>query len=55
MMPLLLRRLAATLVTLLVASMIIFGMLDMMPGDAAETLVGDSASQASSLRYYVDS
>jgi ABC-type dipeptide/oligopeptide/nickel transport system permease component len=40
----LLRRLGGTLVVLVVVSVIIFVMLDVTPGDAAETLIGDSAS-----------
>jgi peptide/nickel transport system permease protein len=42
----LLRRLGSTLVVLVVVSVIVFVMLDVTPGDAAETLVGESASEA---------
>ena len=41
----LLRRLGGTLLVLLVVSFIIFAALDIIPGDAAEAMVGDSASQ----------
>jgi ABC-type dipeptide/oligopeptide/nickel transport system permease component len=39
-----LRRLGGTLVVLLAVSLIVFVMLGATPGDAAETLIGDSAS-----------
>ena len=47
------RRAAGLLLALLVVSMLIFVLLDHTPGDAAETLVGDSASaeQLESLRH----
>lgn len=38
------RRLGGTLVVLVAVSLIVFVMLDVTPGDAAETLAGDSAS-----------
>jgi peptide/nickel transport system permease protein len=41
----LLRRLVGTLIVLLVVSFVIFAALDTIPGDAAEAMVGDSASQ----------
>jgi peptide/nickel transport system permease protein len=41
----LLRRLGGTLLVLLVVSFVIFVALDVTPGDAAEAMVGDSASQ----------
>ena len=41
----LLRRLGGTVLVLLVVSFVIFVALDVTPGDAAEAMVGDSASQ----------
>jgi len=41
----LLRRLVGTILVLLVVSFVIFAALDTIPGDAAEAMVGDSASQ----------
>jgi ABC-type dipeptide/oligopeptide/nickel transport system permease component len=41
----LLRRLGGTLLVLLAVSFIIFAALDVIPGDAAEAMVGESASQ----------
>jgi len=41
----LLRRLVGTILVLLVVSFVIFAALDVIPGDAAEAMVGDSASQ----------
>jgi peptide/nickel transport system permease protein len=41
----LLRRLVGTLIVLLVVSFVIFAALDTIPGDAAEAMVGESASQ----------
>ena len=41
----LMRRLAGTILVLLVVSFVIFAALDVIPGDAAEAMVGDSASQ----------
>ena len=38
------RRLGGTLAVLVAVSLIVFVMLDVAPGDAAETLVGDAAS-----------
>ena len=41
----LLRRIGGTILVLLAVSFVIFAALDVTPGDAAEALVGDSASQ----------
>lgn len=41
----LLRRLSGTVLVLLIVSFVIFAALDVTPGDAAEALVGESASQ----------
>ncbi len=46
MLPKIARRLLATLLVLLVSSLVAFVILDAAPGDAARTLVGESASQA---------
>ncbi|MCD6291002.1 MAG: ABC transporter permease [Anaerolineae bacterium] len=44
MLGYMLRRLAGGLIVLLVVSFLVFGALDVAPGDAADVLVGDSAS-----------
>lgn len=41
----LLRRLAGTVLVLLAVSLVIFAALDVIPGDAAEAMVGDTASR----------
>lgn len=45
MLPFLLRRLLSAILVLIVVSFVTFVLLDIMPGDAAETLVGDFASE----------
>ncbi len=45
MTGILLRRIAGTILVLLAVSFVIFAALDVTPGDAAEALVGESASQ----------
>ncbi len=42
--PFLLRRLATFAATLAVASLVVFGVLELLPGNAAEVILGDSAT-----------
>jgi len=42
--PFLLQRLFSFVLTLVVASMVVFGMLEMLPGNAAELMLGESAT-----------
>ncbi len=43
----LLKRLAALTLTLLVASMVVFAVLELLPGNAAEVILGDTATPES--------
>ena len=45
--PFLLQRLASLLLTLGVASLVVFGMLELLPGNAAEVILGDTATPES--------
>ena len=45
--PFLLKRLATLLLTLMVASMVVFAMLELLPGNAAEMMLGDTATPES--------
>ena len=45
--PFLLKRLATLLLTLTVASMVVFAMLELLPGNAAEMMLGDTATPES--------
>jgi peptide/nickel transport system permease protein len=47
MMLFLLKRLATFMATLLVASVVVFAMLELLPGNAAELMLGDSATPES--------
>ena len=45
--PFLLKRLATLLLTLMVASMVVFAVLELLPGNAAELMLGDTATPES--------
>ena len=45
--PFLLKRLATLVLTLLVASMVVFAVLELLPGNAAEVILGDTATPES--------
>ncbi len=45
--PFLLKRLATLLLTLIVASMVVFAVLELLPGNAAEVILGDTATPES--------
>ena len=42
--PFLLRRLATFIATLMVASVVVFAVLELLPGNAAEVILGESAT-----------
>lgn len=42
--PFLLKRLATLLITLAVASAVVFAVLELLPGNAAEVILGDTAT-----------
>lgn len=46
MLPRIVRRLFAAVLVLVLASLVAFAILDTAPGDAAQTMIGESASQA---------
>ena len=47
MLPLLLKRLATFVLTLAAASVLVFAVLELLPGNAAEVILGDSATPES--------
>ena len=47
MLVFLLKRLAALLATLAVASVVVFGVLELLPGNAAQVILGDTATPES--------
>ena len=44
MLPFFLRRLATFIATLAVASVVVFAVLELLPGNAAQVMLGDTAT-----------